>query len=209
MQLPKIALPKFPGDSLAWEAFCDLFRSLVHDVSMISNVQKLQYLKNNLIGKTADAVDSVPLADVAYWDAWEVMLARYGNSHILLYTHMRNLLFCPGANAKASPSEIKRLLKVTLRSLKAFKFRQTSRPLGRLGGPLPRQQIRRDCSSALEDLARRLSSVSDFQGVAHLFRKQGFGDHTSGGGIQAVNANGGGKLEASSRVIQRCHNLLV
>ncbi|XP_029178087.1 uncharacterized protein LOC114945904 [Nylanderia fulva] len=121
MQLPKITLPKFSGDQLAWEGFRDLFRSLVHDVSTISKVQKLQYLKSSLTGEAAHVVDSVPLTDAAYQGAWEDLLARYDNPRILLYAHMRNLLSCPAASAKASPAEIKRLLGVTLRSLRAFK----------------------------------------------------------------------------------------
>ncbi|KMQ92757.1 hypothetical protein RF55_7210 [Lasius niger] len=41
IQLPKISLPSFSGDQLAWESFRDLFRSLVGDVSELAPVQKL------------------------------------------------------------------------------------------------------------------------------------------------------------------------
>nr|XP_034194836.1 uncharacterized protein LOC117611058 [Osmia lignaria] len=48
LQLPKIELPTFSGDPLKWESFRDLFRSLVHDVEHLPDVQKLLYLKSSL-----------------------------------------------------------------------------------------------------------------------------------------------------------------
>lgn len=66
LQLPKLALPKFSGDQLAWEGFRDLFRSLVHDVSELPGVQKLQYLKSCLSGEAAELVANTPLTDAAY-----------------------------------------------------------------------------------------------------------------------------------------------
>ncbi|XP_011694621.1 PREDICTED: uncharacterized protein LOC105454009 isoform X2 [Wasmannia auropunctata] len=92
MQLPKMSLPKFSGDHLAWESFRDLFRSLVHDVPSISPVQKLQYLKSCLSGETADVIANAPLTDAEYEGAWTDLMTRYDNGRILLFVHMRNLL---------------------------------------------------------------------------------------------------------------------
>ncbi|KMQ85623.1 hypothetical protein RF55_15705 [Lasius niger] len=119
LQLPKINLPKFAGDQLAWEGFRDLFLSLVHDVPNIPGVQKLQYLKSCLSGETADLVANVTLSDAAYQGAWKDLIARYDNPRVLLFAHMRNLLACP-ATTKASPSELKRLLGVMTLSIRAF-----------------------------------------------------------------------------------------
>ncbi|XP_011171899.2 uncharacterized protein LOC105204508 [Solenopsis invicta] len=61
MQLPKLELPKFSGDQLEWEGFRNLFRSLVHDVTGVPKVQKLQYLMGCLTGEAAEVVAGVPL----------------------------------------------------------------------------------------------------------------------------------------------------
>lgn len=63
IQLPKINLPTFSGDQLAWESFRDLFRSLVGDVPSLAPVQKLQYLRASLTGEAAVAVASIELSD--------------------------------------------------------------------------------------------------------------------------------------------------
>ncbi|XP_071651729.1 uncharacterized protein [Temnothorax longispinosus] len=119
LQLPKINLPKFSGDQLAWEGFRDLFRSLVHDASDIPGVQKLQYLKSCLLGEAEALVANVPLSDAAYQGAWDDFVARYDHPRVLLFAHMRNLLACP-ATKKASPSELKRMLGVITTSIRAF-----------------------------------------------------------------------------------------
>jgi len=36
LQLPRINLPSFDGDQLAWEGFRDLFKSLIHDMEKLS-----------------------------------------------------------------------------------------------------------------------------------------------------------------------------
>lgn len=63
IQLPKISLPSFSGEQLAWESFRDLFRSLVGDVTELAPVQKLQYLKASLSGEAAAIVANVDLSD--------------------------------------------------------------------------------------------------------------------------------------------------
>lgn len=66
-RLPKISLPKFSRDQLAWESFRDLFKSLVHELSDIpSSVQKLHYLKSALSGEALDVITNVLLTDAAY-----------------------------------------------------------------------------------------------------------------------------------------------
>lgn len=65
IQLPKIDLPKFSGDLLKWEAFRDLVRAFVHNVSGLSASQKLQYLKASLEGEAA-VVDNIDISIEGY-----------------------------------------------------------------------------------------------------------------------------------------------
>ncbi|XP_012526797.1 uncharacterized protein LOC105831305 [Monomorium pharaonis] len=117
-ELPRVGLPKFLGDQLAWEGFRDLFRSLVHDVDL-SDVQKLQYLKSCLSGEAADVLTNVPISEAAYQGAWADLMKTYDNPRVLLFSHMRNLLKCTPIT-KPLPTELKRLLGFMTTSIRAF-----------------------------------------------------------------------------------------
>ncbi|XP_067208442.1 uncharacterized protein [Linepithema humile] len=119
IQLPKISLPRFSGEQIAWESFRDLFKSLVHDVADMAPVQKLQYLRSSLAGEAADVIANVPLTDDAYAGAWRDLLARYDSKRRLLYVHLREVLECPAAT-KATPTEIKRLLGIMTQATRSF-----------------------------------------------------------------------------------------
>lgn len=119
IQLPKISLPSFSGDQLAWEGFRDLFQSLVGDVADLAPVQKLQYLKASLSGEAAAVVANVELSDEGYETAWSDLVSRYDNKRVLLATHMRAFL----SNApivKPSATELKRLTSVALQAQRSF-----------------------------------------------------------------------------------------
>lgn len=91
IQLPKINLPTFDGDQLAWEGFRDLFKSLAHEVVGLAPTQKLQYLKSSLTGEAAAAVANIAISSEGYALAWEELVSRYDNQKVLLKTHMRAL----------------------------------------------------------------------------------------------------------------------
>ncbi|XP_046145368.1 uncharacterized protein LOC123988660 [Osmia bicornis bicornis] len=117
-QLPKIELPKFSGDPLQWESFRDLFKSLVHDVSHLPDVQKLLYLKYSLTGEAAEVIRNTP-TDSGFKGAWEDLEARYGNFCLLSFSHHRALLSCPPA-LQQSAGELKRLLDTFRQAIRAY-----------------------------------------------------------------------------------------
>lgn len=94
IQLPKIQLPTFDGDQLAWELYRDLFKALVHEVAGISGSVKLQHLKASLSGEAAAVISNIPMTDQGYAGAWEELTKRYDNPRLILRTHMRNFLSC-------------------------------------------------------------------------------------------------------------------
>ena len=49
-RLPKLTLPIFGGDPLKWQTFWDSFDSAVHSNNVLTNVQKLNYLRAHLEG---------------------------------------------------------------------------------------------------------------------------------------------------------------
>lgn len=116
-QLPKINLPTFDGDQLAWEGFRDLFRTLVGEG--LAPTQKLQYLKASLTGEAALAVSNVEISADGYAQAWEELTIRYDNPRVLLTTHMRTLLACPPVTKPSAP-EITRLVSAVSQGARSF-----------------------------------------------------------------------------------------
>ncbi|XP_011881416.1 PREDICTED: uncharacterized protein LOC105569510 [Vollenhovia emeryi] len=119
IQLPKISLPTFSGDLLAWESFRDLFQSLVSGVPDLAPVQKLQHLKSSLSGEAAAAVLNVEMTDRGFDLAWTELKERYDNRRVLLASHMRNFLNGP-SSAKPSSADLKRLSSSVLQAKRSF-----------------------------------------------------------------------------------------
>jgi len=119
VQLPKISLPTFAGDQLAWEGFRDLFRSIVGDVPDLGPAQKLQYLKLSLSGEAAAAIANVEMSDNGYELAWAELTARYDNKRVLLAAHMRTFLNSP-TMTKPSPTGLKQLSSTALQARRSF-----------------------------------------------------------------------------------------
>ncbi|XP_051165296.1 uncharacterized protein LOC127284057 [Leptopilina boulardi] len=116
--LPALSLSQFTGKQLEWETFRDMFTAMVHR-TILSDVQKLYYLKSSLSGKAAESSKNMPVNDANYSKAWAMLMSRYDNKRILLATHMWKLLSCPPA-AKRSVDELLRLLDATNESFRAF-----------------------------------------------------------------------------------------
>ncbi|XP_029171330.1 uncharacterized protein LOC114940747 [Nylanderia fulva] len=120
IQLPKISLPRFDGDQLAWEGFRDLFKSLVHDVEGLTPSQKLQYLKASLSGDAEAAVANIEISSDGYALAWDELVTRYDNRRVLLATHMRVILSAAPVT-KPSSAEINRLISAVNRASRSFR----------------------------------------------------------------------------------------
>lgn len=93
--LPRIQLPTFSGRREDWEAFRDMFRSLIHQDPALNDVQKLHFLKSSLQGEARKAVDNLPVTEGNYSIAWDRLLSRFDSSRLLAEGHLRALLGFP------------------------------------------------------------------------------------------------------------------
>jgi len=50
VKLPTIKLPRFDGKIEDWKCFSDSFRSIIHDKTHLSNIEKFQYLISSISG---------------------------------------------------------------------------------------------------------------------------------------------------------------
>ena len=94
-RLPKLTLPTFSGNILDWLTFWDSFRAAIHLNPNLSGVQKFNYLKAQLQGDAARAVEGFPLSDQKYLHAVTIHQECFGQIHKLVAAHMRALLEIP------------------------------------------------------------------------------------------------------------------
>ena len=96
-RLPKLTLPIFGGDPLKWQTFWDSFDSAVHSNNVLTNVQKLNYLRAHLEGEAARAIAGFPLTSVNY-QSLDVLRNRFGDQQKTINAHMHVLMNLPNAN---------------------------------------------------------------------------------------------------------------
>ena len=93
--LPKLNIPTFSGDPIAWLNFSDLFSALVGNNAALNSSQKLQYLKNALRDQAALLIANLPSTDANFELAWKLLSDRYSSPRDLVAAYVRRLLELP------------------------------------------------------------------------------------------------------------------
>lgn len=91
VRLPSIQIPTYSGSYDEWPTFQDLFVSLVHNNTSLSDVQKLHYLKCSMAGEAEALLRHIRVTEANYTQAWEMLKARYGNKRIIVNTLLNRL----------------------------------------------------------------------------------------------------------------------
>ena len=94
-RLPKLTLPTFGGDPLKWQTFWDSFDSAVHSNNVLTNVQKLNYLRAHLEGEAARTIAGFPLTSVNYQQSVDLLKGRFGDQQRIVNAHMHALMNLP------------------------------------------------------------------------------------------------------------------
>ncbi|XP_054267255.1 uncharacterized protein LOC128989390 [Macrosteles quadrilineatus] len=90
-KLPQISLPQFAGDYQSWKPFSDLFDSLVISNPDLTDVTRLHYLKNSLVGEAAQLISSFQITEENFIPAWEKLVARFENKRVLINKHLDDI----------------------------------------------------------------------------------------------------------------------
>lgn len=91
-KLPKLVLPKFPGDVTTWMGFWDLYKSAVHDNVSLSKIDKFNHLKSLLEGAASRAIQGLALSSDNYDSAVEILEQRFGKTQQIISTHIEEIL---------------------------------------------------------------------------------------------------------------------
>ena len=105
-KLPKLSLPIFSGDPVAWTTFWESFSSAIHQNADLSDIEKFQYLQSLLQKSAADTIRGLPLTGVNYKEAVDLLQSRYSNKQVIVSSHMEILLQLPKVNTS---EELKKL----------------------------------------------------------------------------------------------------
>lgn len=117
VKLPPCKLSPFSGDLREWVEFKATCRSMLTD--QISDVHKLQFLKDALKGEPRELVSHVLPAEGAYEKAMLLLKSRYENSRAIVYEHLRKLYILPKNEPNGESIDTLRLIVNTLNGLTA------------------------------------------------------------------------------------------
>lgn len=112
VHLPAIHLPLFSGEYELWPSFKDLFSSLVHNCTTLSDVEKLHYLKTSVAGEAATLLKHIPVTSANYIQAWGTLNHRYGNKRLIVNALLKRLFAQKKCTSQAA-NQLKSLLDTT------------------------------------------------------------------------------------------------
>ncbi|KAJ0169306.1 hypothetical protein K1T71_015190 [Dendrolimus kikuchii] len=117
---PKMDIPVFSGNYQQWTSFKDLFTEAVHNNPILSQAQKMQFLKGKVRGEAERVIQHLPISSDNYKTCWEILNHRYSNKKLIFTSIMNTLLGLPTTQHQVS-GNIKKLHDVALESLHAIK----------------------------------------------------------------------------------------
>ncbi|XP_061728871.1 uncharacterized protein LOC133533829 [Cydia pomonella] len=119
VKLPRVQPPVFSGSYEDWPTFQDIFESLIHNNSSLTNVVKLHFLKNSVSGEAQALLKHIQVTDANYEEAWKTLKNRYGNKRIIVNAIMKRL-FSQKKLYSQTANQIKSLLDTTTECLNSL-----------------------------------------------------------------------------------------
>ena len=96
LNLPKVNVPIIPKDTTKFLSWYDQFNSTIHDVSFLTNVVKLQYLRQSCQQNFPTIIDHIPTAGGDNYDrARQVIFERLHNPRVIAYSLINNFISAP------------------------------------------------------------------------------------------------------------------
>ncbi|XP_050305592.1 uncharacterized protein LOC126742831 [Anthonomus grandis grandis] len=107
--LPKLEIPSFSGNITQFATFKDMFNALIHNNSTLRNIEKFNYLLNFLRGQPLTLIQKLPMTDVNYTTAYEMLVKRYENPRLVAATHWAAIENTTKLTTE-NPAELRQLL---------------------------------------------------------------------------------------------------
>lgn len=122
VRTPKIELPTFDGSSDQWIKFRDMFESLIHTKTNLSNVEKFSYLQSSIklpVGQSS-VLDNFKVCEDDYVAAWQAVCDRYNDKRKIIAMHCATIFSVKKMSCE-SASELRRIIDSFSSQLSALK----------------------------------------------------------------------------------------
>lgn len=83
-RLPKLILITFHGNPLYWQSFRDSYQAAVDDNPSLSDIQKFNYLRAQLLGDALRSIAGFPLTNANYQRRIQILGEQFGQPSELL-----------------------------------------------------------------------------------------------------------------------------
>lgn len=122
VRTPKIELPTFDGSSDQWIKFRDMFESLIHSKTNLSNIEKFSYLQSSikLPHGQSNVLDMFKICEDDYLSAWQAVCERYNDKRKIIAMHCSTLFNVPKMSCE-SASELRRIIDAFSSQISAMK----------------------------------------------------------------------------------------
>ena len=121
VKLPKIAVPTFDGNIIAWKTFWEQFSVAVHSRSDMSDAEKLVYLRHSVKdGSAKNVIEGLSRSGDNYNEAVECLKSRYDRPRLIHQTHVKRILDIPSLKS-GSGKELRLLHDTAQQKLRALK----------------------------------------------------------------------------------------
>ena len=109
IELPKINIPTFDGDTLNWVTFWEQFDIAIHSNKKLHDVQRLAYLRDAVeAGPAKDVIKGLSHSAGSYEQAVECLRQRYDKPRLIHQSHVRAIV--EAASIKSGNAKELRLL---------------------------------------------------------------------------------------------------
>ena len=92
--IPRLELPRFPGDPLEWSQFISLFKCLVHD-QPLTDTQRMTYLQRAFTGNAKRAIGGMLNHGHLYKSALTELEEQFENEELVAGAFMKTVLDHP------------------------------------------------------------------------------------------------------------------
>ena len=123
IKLPKYEIKKFSGEPKDYRAFWDAFKVAIDENDMLTKIEKFTYLKGYVTGDAEESIKGLTATDVNYDSAVDILKQRYGNTQVIVNSHMRSLTNLASVKDDRDTKRIRKVydrIESDLRSLKAL-----------------------------------------------------------------------------------------
>ncbi|XP_062710724.1 uncharacterized protein LOC115256684 [Aedes albopictus] len=120
VKLPQLNIPVFRGERKAWNSFKDLFVSTIHNREDLKPSVKMQYLLSYLDGEAKRMVNSFPITDANYDEAWATLVTHYDKKKYIVFALVREFVDQPSVTNAAGLKKLVATSDDVIRQLKAL-----------------------------------------------------------------------------------------